>query len=842
MKYCLTASNVNNLITRKITVTGMVQGIGYRPFVAKLASKMGITGNVRNSGGIVSIIATGSCLELDAFSCELKKNAPKGANVMLVHEENTAFQDFGSFCICESEEEDKSGRFLTKNLLIPTDLPICEDCTNDLLQQGNRRYRYPFISCASCGPRYSIIERLPYDRHTTVMKEFKMCDACAEEYSGAYDIRRHAQTISCHSCGPQPVHISIENGKLSDPFMKEDALLRTADIIKEGGIAAIKDIGGYHLVCSPFLTTAVSALRLIKGREKKPFAVMFSDISSVHEYGEVDKKEEELLLSTARPIVLIRRKQREENNFVHSVCSDSPDIGAMLPCNALQILLVKECGPLIMTSANRSGEPIIIDNETMSKWMTDASQILLEENCTAVSDNSHPVPLCLLMHERKILTPLDDSVMRIVNEKPQMFRRARGFVPQPIFLSTLSALPESSCSEKEVTEKQIFAAGGDLKSCFCYLNQNRAYLSQYFGDIQDADISQVYERELLRMQKLFGFKPQLFVSDLHPGYQTGNKVKALSHLNNGTLIQIQHHHAHIASVIAEHGLAGTTLGVAFDGTGYGTDASIWGSEFLLCQEKQMSRIGSLLPVPLIGSDEGAKNADTILYGYLSSFYDERLLDSIFLSCPFLARDKMEVISKAISHNINTVTSTSMGRLFDAVSALLNICHYNSYEGEAAILLEYAATKSFSPYPLEIEIRTLGNELNDNTDGRLTGDINGRLVGDTKKLFSDMAEGITKDIPIADLAAGFIHAVGDFTVNMCRLITASNVNVGQIAISGGTFQNKILTQYVTKTLKTYGFMVYRNEQVPCNDGGICLGQAYLCRFPYDGTTDSNNTME
>jgi hydrogenase maturation protein HypF len=502
---------------------------------------------------------------------------------------------------------------------------------------------------------------------------------------------------------------------------------------------------------------------------------MFPNIEMIKKYCDISNQEQSLLEHISRPIVLLRKK---EELFSTEVCKGSPDMGAMLPCNPLQILLCETCGPLVMTSGNRSGEPIITDNADMIQWMKEAVEI----------------ELGILMHERRILAPLDDSIMRIVAGKTQIFRRSRGFVPEPVTIN-------------KQFNRTVFATGGDLKSSFAFASGDRIYLSQYLGDIEDASVSKLYDAQRMRMEKLFGFVPEEVVTDLHPAYLSAKKAEMVrqEHEVMHPAYKIQHHHAHIASVIAEHGLSGKTLGIAFDGTGYGTDHTIWGSEFLLCEGTRFERVASLKPVKLIGGDEGAKNTDTILYGYLHSIGLGQ--EDGILKLQHIDMQKYKIVRAAIEHDINTVTSTSMGRLFDAVSALLNICHYNDYEGEAAIELENMAVKKCVSIPLKINLKR----------------SKGRIVGCTDVLFKGLIDGMTQGVDKASLAAGFIEAVRRFIVDVCKRIDEP---FDQIALSGGTFQNKLLLESVYAALTSDGYRVYINEQVPPGDGGISLGQAYL----------------
>lgn len=758
---------MSELKTEKIVIKGLVQGIGYRPFVAETAEKYHVTGWVKNTNGIVTVLATAEPDIIERFAAGLKEQAPSGARVDALERTVQKTQAFDGFTI-EGSDREAAKREIPQ--ILP-DLPTCERCRRELWDKSNRRYRHPFISCVSCGPRYSIIERIPYDRETITMADFALCPSCRKEYGAKGNVRRHAQTIACMDCGPV-LRLEEQSGRQAE---REAALKAAVELLKNDGILAVKDIGGYHLACSPYSTGSVKLLRELKGREKKPFAVMFSDVGRLKEYVRLSAREEEELASPPRPIVLLMRKDMQAEPFSEEVCKSSPDIGAMLPCNPLQELLLAECGVLVMTSANRSGEPMITENETMREWLFAAKE------CN--------IPLGILSHGRRIVTPLDDSVVRIINGRRQIFRRARGYVPTPVRLpGAYTTLP------------QLFAAGADLKACFAYAAEGNVYLSQYFGDMADEEIQRLYQRETVRMKELFGFAPEYAAADLHPGYQT----LALARQSGLKAAQLQHHQAHVASVLAEHGLTEGVIGIAMDGTGYGTDHTVWGSEFFVCNGGKMQRAAHLQPVKLTGGDEGARNTDVMAYGYLAAakIASGRLPK-------WLSAARYGIVRTALSQGINTVTSTSMGRLFDAVSALLDICHYNSYEGEAAIELEYLAARAKKGYPLHIELAEKGDAV----------------TGVTGTLFSDIIEAQEQGVPAGELARGFILAVAEFITEAGERI-GQRTGIKSVALSGGTFQNRILSETVEREFKKKGFQVYWNEQVPPGDGGISLGQAYL----------------
>ncbi|MCH5320522.1 MAG: carbamoyltransferase HypF [Eubacterium sp.] len=690
-------------MTQKLTFHGIVQGIGFRPSALRIATDLGIKGQVKNSGGNVKLIISGKKQALDEFVRRLIALF----EIKNYEIENIAEIEFDNFKIVHSTNDCQTP-FLTP------DLATCADCERELKDKNNRRFRHPFISCVNCGPRYTIINTLPYDRENITMSEFDMCDDCKKEYTAIRDRRCHAQTIACNSCGPK-TNIPIETA---------------AEILRQGKILAIKDIGGFHLACKVDSVESVKKIREIKGRETKPFAVMFSSVEEIKKYCKVSDKEKELLLSPARPIVLLEKIR----DFDKSVCGESDYIGAFLPCNPIQLMLLDKVSPLVMTSANISGEPIIIDDNEIKKFGVD-----------------------VLSHNREILTPLDDSVVCVVAGRTQFIRRARGYVPLSIEIDN-KAKTDTLC------------LGGDLKAVFGFHRNNYVFLSQYFGDLDNKDTFESYKSNIKRFGALHGFKQNKIVADAHPDYYSSNIF------DND--IKIQHHKAHAASVIAEHRLKGKVLAFAFDGTGYGDDGAVWGSEVFLINEKKFERVEHLKYTKMLASDEVSKNGRLALDCYLGS---------------------NALVDRALENNINTVLSSSMGRLFDAVCSLLDIKHYNSYEGECACALESTAKKADKAY-------------------RLAHTLDPKMILNQIKEAKNKA---TKE----ELALGFHMLICNLICDIAEKYRKEQ-GVNQIALSGGVFNNRIITACSIVALEEKGFSVYINEKVPCGDGGIALGQAYL----------------
>lgn len=754
----------------KLTVSGLVQGIGFRPFVAELAESLDLAGQVKNLGGIVEILVSGDKKAVDEFiqrlKCVAKTEELPGCRIdeLEIEEVKDVELDI-EFHIVDSGNGREVRRFL------PVDLPTCDRCVAEMHDPKNRRYRYPFISCTACGPRFSIQRKVPYDRDTITMDMFEMCDACKAEYTAKGNIRRHAQTIACKDCGPKLKYVTVKDVKDSLQISDEQqAISEAVKALLQGKIGAIKDIGGYHFAFSPMNSQAASRLREFKNRDKKPFAVMFLNLEELREYCEVSEKEAALLQSSARPIVLLKKKK----DFVPEVCGESDRIGALLPCNPLQILLLEETGPLVMTSGNRGGEPIIISEDEMISYLGNGIDFMLT-------------------HDREILTPLDDSIYQVTKigdeERVQLIRRARGLAPEPIRLA-------------HELKQDTFTAGGDLKAVFALGREKQVYLSQYFGDLEDVRCAKSRELGIQHMKELLEIQSELTVGDLHPAYFSAQNVER----------KVQHHHAHVASVIAEHGLEGKVLGVACDGTGFGTDGTIWGSEFLLCEDEKMTRVGHFSSVKLVGGDASAKQVDMTLYSYMMEARERGFDVGDFFEERETQNHKLQEM--AWKQNINTAYSSSMGRLFDAAAALLDICHYNSYEGECAIMLEQAAHKGFA----ELEKKVVPVSVEKKEEIYQANSL--KLLTDLYHLKSTYSKEV--------LAYLFHHAVAAAIVEMTDEICREH-GVDQIALSGGTFINRIILKEVVEGLCEKGRNVYLNEKVPCGDGGIALGQMYLMTF-------------
>ena len=755
-----------------IRLYGIVQGVGFRPFVSRAADSLGVVGTVANKGSYVEIFAKADAQTLERFVHIVKNETPERAVVISADVREIQDTDFTSFEIIESEKE--SG-----DIFVSPDIATCDKCRQELFDPGDRRYLHPFINCTQCGPRLTILDSMPYDRERTTMNDFPMCEKCAYEYTHAHTRRYDAQPVCCNDCGPQ-VYIAGRDIKGAD------AITLARKSIMNGSIIAVKGIGGFHLCCDAANEQAVSRLRKLKNRPAKPFAVMMKDMQTLQRECEVKPGQQEFLTGYQKPILLLEKKQ---GRLAPSISPDNPSVGVMLPYAPLQMLLfdypdsVQMTDCLVMTSGNVSGAPICRNDE-------DA-----QEQIGAYCD-------LILSHDRRILIRADDSVMDWFDGKPYMIRRSRGFAPLPVMVSKKARL-------------QSLAIGGELKNTFCIGKNELLYLSSYIGDM--ADIRTVYAlRESVgRMQELLETRAEKCVCDMHPKYNTVTVAQE----TGLPLVRLQHHYAHILSCMAENDCDEKLIGVSFDGTGYGTDGTIWGGEILLCDTHGFERAGSIKPFRQVGGDASSKEGWRIAVQLIrDSFGDDAQLVCEKLS---LCDEKtFRLQSVMADKGINTVTSTSAGRLFDAVSAILGIRRSSTFEGESSMCLEFAAER-FEKQQAECEktavrIDGSGFETIDTTS----------LAGEIARRFID-GEGADK------LAFVFHASLADGIVKCCESISRKT-GVKKCALSGGVFQNKLLLRLTKQQLEALGFEVLIHSLVPANDGGIALGQAYyaLCNTDND----------
>ena len=731
----------NAVICRTIlTLGGVVQGVGFRPYVAKLAKKHGLTGQVQNEGGQVRIVAYGSKHDQAAFTAAIERHAPEGSRILTVSAHTDALPAGETppdrFTIAQSAN--------AQGIAMPTpDIAVCEACLRELKTKDDPRYRNPFISCTHCGPRYTILRRLPYDRQNTAMDSFPLCEVCAAQYADPEDRRCHAQTVCCNRCGPV-LRLKEQNGVAETTG--EVALDRAIHALQSGEIIAIKGIGGYHLACDATREAADQSLRTLKGREGKPFAVMFASLTDLQAHCEVNASERALLQGPERPIVLLRR--RTTSTIAKGVYGTSPNLGAFLPYTPLQALLLAATPPLVMTSANPSGLPILRDDEQAFRFAKENSL------CGSV-----------LYHDRAILRRVDDSVAM------------------------------------DVAGTAVLALGAQQKSTVCFSAGGQMIPSAEIGDLSSVETMAVYRETVRDMQALLGIVPQTVVCDLHPDYESTRFA-----LETGLpILQVQHHFAHIASVLAEAGRRGPVIGVALDGTGYGPDGTVWGGEFLIASAIGFTRAAHVKTIRYIGGDA------SVLQGWKSAAC--LLADAQLLNPEEDARYPM--LQKALHGEVNTIRSSSMGRVFDGVSSLLGICDVSTYEGQCAVELENAASRAGSDTPAE----ALPYDIREDEGGMLTIDLSASIRSVVK--LRDQGE------PIDMLALRFHVTVCDIITDTCIRLRAE-YGLNTVALSGGVFQNRLLLRQTLRSLARAGFETLVNHAVPPNDGGISLGQAYIAR--------------
>ena len=745
--------------TVRLKVYGIVQGVGMRPVVARHATSCGVTGTVANLGPYVEIFAQGDEDKVDDFVRLIEEQPPKRAAILKI--DNRTLDDapiYDSFEIIESGKT--SGE-----IFVSPDIAICDECLEELYSKKNRRYLHPFINCTCCGPRLTILDSLPYDRERTSMKEFPMCEKCASEYHDPETRRYDAQPVCCNDCGPE-VFI------LDDPKNRRgrDAIIYTRKLLSEGGIVAVKGIGGFHIACDAYNEDAVKRLRDLKHRPAKPFAVMMKSADVVRAHCEMLPLQEEILKGHQKPIILLERK--DVSCLARSVAPGNPKLGVMLPYAPLQSLLfdyddgITMPDTLIMTSGNISGLPICRDDDDARREIA--------RFCDAI-----------LTHNRKIRIRADDSVMDFYNGKPYMIRRSRGYAPLPYMMS-------------EDLKGSVIAYGGELKNTFCIGVNNLFYPSSYIGDLTDLRGKAVLAESVERMETLLETKPQLAVCDLHPSYNS-----SLAAEESGLpLVRVQHHYAHILSCMAENDYHGECIGVSFDGTGYGTDGTIWGGEILKCSPSDFTRLGSIRPFLQTGGDAASKEGWRIAVSMLIDICGSRA-EEILGRLNLIRNGNFKMHKAMHDGKLNSVVSTSAGRLFDAVSAILGIRYENTFEGEASTALMYEAMKCKS-HVAACDYELTGEYIE--TDMIVRDLVQRRLAGEDPR----------------ELAYRFHRLLGEAAA---EFVSANAGTVRTAALSGGCYQNTLLLDITKKALENRGFNVLIHSLIPPNDGGISIGQAF-----------------
>jgi hydrogenase maturation protein HypF len=773
-------------VRQHYTVTGVVQGVGFRPFVHRIATELGLAGFVGNDSGAVFLEVQGERERVDEFGRRLRAEAPPLARITAVCVTDipvdTAATKAETRCGFRIVASQTATGARTPKTPIPPDIAVCHDCVAELFDSHDRRYRHPFVTCTNCGPRFTIIRELPYDRPATTMSAFAMCERCAAEYHDPANRRFHAQPIACPDCGPS-LWFWSPAGRVNG---SDAALAATQRALAADAVVAIKGIGGYHLACVADDETVVGALRARKARGAKPFAMLVRDLDVARRYAHIDDTEAAVLSGPARPIVLLRRRRRAP--VADAVAPGSPLLGLMLPYSPIHHLLLApvpgatELVPdaLVLTSANRSDEPICFTDD-------DVRQRLLRR--------SEPGGLCdaLLDHTRPIHVPCDDSVVRVIDGRELPIRRSRGYAPLPVDINRAGPA--------------VLAVGGELKNTFCLTDGSRAYMSGHIGDMATWETLQAFERAVGQLSEIRG-EPIRLAADLHPGYHT--RAWAERHAGERPLDLVQHHHAHVVSLLAEHGRIGEPIvGVSFDGTGYGCDQTIWGGEILTLgtDSHRFVRAGHLLPVPLPGGDAAVRNPWRMALSqlWMADIAWTPDLAPVTAATP----DELRLTRSQLESGTGCVPCSSMGRLFDAVASLLGVRHRIDYEGQAAIELEALAQAAFDnlagPVPsLPMMVRADG-------------------VIDPATMVQAMVSGLRAGTAPAVLAAAFHQAIADAVVKVVSQVAGK---VRLVGLTGGVFQNVLLLRACRKWLQLAGFEVLTHQAVPPNDGGLALGQAVI----------------
>jgi len=738
----------------KVVVQGAVQGVGFRPFVFKLATELGLTGWVLNSTEGVFIEVEGDKTVLDTFLLRLQQEAPPQSRIWSLESVFLPAVGYDTFEIRHSEGDG------AKTTTVLPEIATCADCLREINDPDDRHYRYPFTNCTNCGPRFTIIRQLPYDRQNTSMAAFEMCQACQTEYDDPTDRRFHAQPTACPKCGPQLVLWDEEGNTLAE---KDDALSQAVQAIRDGKIVAMKGLGGFLLLTDARNDAAVKRLRERKLREEKPFALLFPSFKQIQEYCEISELEERLLKSPECPIVLLKKK--DVTGLSQDIAPNNPFLGVMLPYSPLHHLLMQELRfPVIATSGNKTDEPIAIDE-------TEALVRL-----KGIAD-------LYLVHDRLILRHSDDSIVRIMNGRELVTRRARGYAPLPVYIK--DTLPP------------LLAVGAHLKNTVAISVGNRVIISQHIGDLETPQSFQAFKDAVKDLQSFYELEPVAVACDMHPYYISSK----YAHSMGLPVIEVQHHHAHLASVLAENQLDGPALGLCWDGTGYGTDGTLWGGEFLLGGYTDFQRVAHFLPLPLPGGEQAIRQPRRVALSLLYIMFGDEAIAHTDLPCiSSFSKAESSALLQMLQKGLNTPASCGVGRLFDAVASLIDLRQYASFEGQPAMELEWIAAE---------------NETSRYEFGIIEGDP---MVVDWRPVITEILDDLRKNISQSVISARFHNGLIALTARML-----GKLNIDKVALSGGVFQNRILTEGIYRRLSDEGFEVYSHQRVSPNDGGISLGQ-------------------
>jgi len=755
----------------RIEITGQVQGVGFRPAVYRLARRLGLTGIVYNDTKGVTVELQGEERSIDKFITFLQSEPDRPPLAEIRSCRRTQIEPV------EGEEEfaikrsDAAGMTLSQ---VAADIATCPDCLREMRDERDFRYRYPFINCTNCGPRYSIVQTIPYDRPNTTMSVFPMCEVCGEQYGDVSDRRFHAQPVACPECGPG-VHLTDPTGRLLQTGTDE-VVSETARLLRAGQIIAIKGIGGFHLAVDALNNEAVVRLRERKRRDHKPFALMTDTVEKIRRYAEVDEAVAEVLANPRAPIVLVPKKS--DVPIAGAVAEGVNTFGFMLCYAPLHYLLLAEgLDVLVMTSANISDEPLICRNDRALQKLG------------GVAD-------AFVMHDREIYRQVDDSILHMVDAAPVPLRRARGYVPMPVFL-------------EHVAKQDILAVGADLKNAFCLAKHNQLILSEHIGDLEDAEVYRHYVDSVEHLKRLFDVEPAVIACDLHPGYLSTRYARSLPGVS---VIPIQHHWAHIASVLAEHGASGPVIGLECDGTGYGTDGAIWGCECMIASLNGFERFGHLDYYPLVGADRASKEAIRPLLSLLKQAYAEDFRPDEFrwlLDRLGADETRAAMVLEQIDRRINAVDTSSLGRVFDAVAALLGLGHTNHFDAQLPMALE----------------SVVENGIDDHYAFDLIERENEPVRINLRRMLKQLVKETQRGTEVGRISARFHNTLAEALLEMA-LAARETTELNTVALSGGVFCNRYLAHRLVKRLKQAGFAVLCNRDVPANDGGIALGQAAI----------------
>ncbi len=740
----------------RLTIQGIVQGVGFRPFVYRLATQLGLTGWVRNSTSGVLIEVEGARDHLEEFVRRLPDEIPLRASIQSLASDWLPATGYRLFTV---EKSDPGGR---KSAHVLPDIATCPDCLREIFDPKNRRFHYPFTNCTNCGPRYSIIEFLPYDRANTTMKTFTMCDACRAEYENPVDRRFHAQPNACPVCGP---HLELWDKAGHFLLRDQHALGAACDALRSGEIVALKGLGGFQLLVDARNETAVDRLRHRKAREEKPFALMYPDRDSVWRDCELSPREEEQLCSWRAPITLLRR--REDKAVAPNVAPDNPYLGIMLPYTPLHHLLMAELGfPIVATSGNLSEEPICIDESEVVSRLGSIADVFL-------------------IHDRPIARQVDDSVTRVVCDDEQVLRSARGYAP-----STLTLRQDMP---------PCLAVGAHLKNSIAIAVKHDLFLSQHIGDLATSRAYQAMERTAASLSRMYEFRPELVAADQHPDYLSTKYAAGLGL----PMFHVQHHYAHVLACMADNDLDPPLLGVAWDGTGWGPDGSVWGGEFLRIDDRSYTRVGHLRLFSLPGGEKAVLEPRRAAIGLLFEILGDDLFGpSQIPSLSALAAEEIPIMRQMLKHQLNSPRTSSAGRLFDAVASIIGLCHLNRFEGQAAMMLEFA----------------IGGLRTDDSYHFIINSQADMQGVDWEPMVMQIVDDVRQSLPVGLISAKFHNTLADMIVALARVMGEN-----KIALTGGCFQNRYLQEAAVRRLREAGFRPSWHHRVPPNDGGIAVGQ-------------------